>query len=311
MNIVLIGSDSRQGQRGHFGIVAGARSDTTILLHINADRTLAYGISIPRDSMVERPACRTSDGSIDPGGLDMFNAAFSIGGPTCTVKTIESLTHIRINHFVEVNFNGFRDMVNALGGVKVCLPYAVHDDIGHINLPAGTHTFDGFQSLQYVRERHAFSGGSDIGRTYRQQAFLASMASKVISAGTLLNPFRLYHFLDAATKSLTLDTGLDSVAKLTKFAEQVKGIDRQNIQFMTVPTTAYTPDPNRVQWTSAANRIWYRIRHDERLSKVFRDQVTTAADQHKPGSGASPNKHETAQEAAARVARAHENGLCA
>ncbi|MGH3509149.1 MAG: LCP family protein [Nocardioidaceae bacterium] len=311
MNILLIGSDTRQGQKGHFGIVAGARSDTTILMHINADRTLAYGISIPRDSMVQRPACTMADGSVDPAGLDMFNAAFSIGGPTCTVKTVEALTHIRIDHFVEVDFNGFRGMVDAIGGVEVCLPYAVNDDVGHITLPAGTHTFDGFQSLQYVRERHAFSGGSDIGRTYRQQAFLASMANKVISAGTLLNPIRLYKFLDAATKSLTTDTGLNSVAKLASFAEQVKGIDRKNIQFMTVPTGAYPPNPNRVEWLPSANKIWYRIRFDERLSRAFRDQVTTAAAQSKPGSGAAPNKHLTPQEAAARAQQAHNNGLCA
>lgn len=311
INILLIGSDTRQGQKGHFGVVAGARSDTTILLHINADRTLAYGISIPRDSMVERPACTTASGSVDPGGLDMFNAAFSVGGPACTVKTVESLTHIRIDHFVEVDFNGFRGMVDALGGVKVCLPYAVHDDVGHINLPAGTHTFDGFESLQYVRERHAFSGGSDIGRTYRQQAFLASMANKVISAGTLLNPIRLYKFLDAATKSLTTDTGLDSVAKLASFADQVKGIGRKNIQFMTVPTQAWPPDANRVEWMPSANKIWYRIRYDEQLSRTFRDQITTAADQSKPGSGGAPNKHLTKQEIAARAQQARNNGLCA
>ena len=309
MNILLIGSDSRQGQRGHFGIVAGARSDTTILLHINADRSLAYGISIPRDSMVQRPECPTASGGTAAGGFDMFNAAFSIGGAACTVKTVEANTGVRIDHFVEVDFNGFRQMVDALGGVQVCLPYAVNDPVGHISMPAGTYKVKGKEALDYVRERHAFSGGSDIGRTYRQQAFLASMASQVISAGTLLNPIRLYKFLDAATKSLTTDTGLDSVGKLASLAEQLRGISPSKIQFITVPTGAYPADPNRVVWQSTAKKIWYRIIHDEELPKQLRNKATTAANQKNPGNGGAAGKL-TAQQAAARAQQARENGLC-
>ena len=137
----------------------------------------------------------------------MFNAAYAVGGPACTVKTVEKLTDIRINHFVVIDFNGFRKMVDALGGVEVCVPKEVNDTTGHITLPAGTYDVKGQRALDYVRVRHGISNNGDIGRMKRQQTFLASMANKAVSAGTLVNPVRLVKFLDAATKSLTTDTG--------------------------------------------------------------------------------------------------------
>ncbi|HET7387649.1 MAG TPA: LCP family protein [Nocardioidaceae bacterium] len=311
MNILLIGSDTREGQRGHFGIVPGARSDTTILLHLNADRTLAYGVSIPRDSIVQRPPCKSADGSVDPGGRSMFNAAYSVGGPLCTVKTVSTITGVPIEHFVEIDFNGFRDMVNALGGVQVCLPYAVHDTVGHINLPAGTHTLNGYESLQYVRERYAFSGGGDVARTHRQQAFLASMASKALSAGTLANPIRLYRFMDAATRSLTTDTGLDSVTKLVGLARQLKGISKEHIQFVTVRTKPYAPNPDRLVWKPSAHKIWDAMIHDRPLPKSLRVGATTAAGQLEPGTGTAPGKHHTSKQETARARAARTDGLCA
>lgn len=317
LNILLLGSDTRQGQTGHIGGDTPGLSDTTILLHVNAERTLAYGVSIPRDSMVERPECERKDGQgTDPGGLSMFNAAYAVGGPACTIKTVESLTHIRINHFVVVDFNGFRNMVDALGGVPVCVPEAVHDTTGHINLPAGSYTVKGTQALDYVRVRHAISDNGDIGRMKRQQAFLASMANKAISAGTLINPVRLYNFLDAATQSLTTDPQLASLKDLAGLAKSMKNIGLDHIQFVTVPFETYQPDPNRLQWAPEADRLWNRIRHDKPLSKDLKSGVTTAADQgaHKkhPSDGAStPSDQPSQTEAAAKAEQARENGLCA
>ncbi len=199
-------------------------SDTTILLHVSADRKLAYGVSLPRDAMVERPSCERKDGNgTDPGGLSMFNAAYAVGGPACTIKTVEKLTDIRINHFVVIDFNGFRKMVDALGGVEVCVPKEVNDTTGHIYLPAGTYDVKGQRALDYVRVRHSISENGDIGRMKRQQTFLASMANKAVSAGTLVNPVRLYSFLDAATKSLTTDPGLASIKKLGGLAKSLHG----------------------------------------------------------------------------------------
>jgi LCP family protein required for cell wall assembly len=327
LNILLLGSDTRQGQTGHIGGDTPGLSDTTILLHISGDRKLAYGVSLPRDAMVERPSCVRKDGQgTDPGGLSMFNAAYAVGGPACTVKTVEKLTNIRINHFVVIDFNGFRKMVDALGGVEVCVPKEVNDTTGHIYLPAGTYDVKGQRALDYVRVRHSISDNGDIGRMKRQQAFLASMANKAVSAGTLVNPVRLVRFLDAATKSLTTDTGLSSLDKLGGLAKSLKGIGLDHIQFITVPFKTYEPDPNRLQWAPGANRLWYRIRNDMPINKRFADEVTTAAGKPSagtsptpspspsagstPSQGSSPSQSQS-DAAAAAAARAQENGLCA
>jgi LCP family protein required for cell wall assembly len=318
LNILLLGSDTREGQGNHIGGDTPGLSDTTILLHISADRKLAYGVSLPRDAMVERPACERKDGNgEDPGGLSMFNAAYAVGGPACTIKTVEELTDVRINHFVVIDFNGFKKMVDALGGVEVCVPEEVNDTTGHISLPAGTYNVKGQRALDYVRVRHDIGTveTGDIGRMKRQQAFLASMSNKAISAGTLVNPVRLYRFLDAATKSLTTDPKLASLEALGGLAKSLKGIGLDHVQFLTVPFQEYAPDPNRLQWAPGAKRLWFRIRHDLPLNKRLSGDVTTAADKNGTGGkpdgpkSASPSPSPDADEVAA--AKAAANGLCA
>jgi LCP family protein required for cell wall assembly len=317
LNILLLGSDTRKGQTGHIGGDTPGLSDTTILLHVSADRKLAYGVSLPRDAMVQRPTCKRKDGQgTDPGGLSMFNAAYAVGGPLCTVKTVEKLTNIRVNHFVVIDFNGFREMVDALGGVEVCVPREVNDTTGHIQLPAGTYNVKGQRALDYVRVRHDIgtAENGDIGRMKRQQTFLASMANKAVSAGTLVNPVRLYRFLDAATKSLTTDTDLASIGKLTGLAKSLQGIGLSHIQFLTVPFEAYPPDPNRLQWAPRATKLWTSIRMDKPVGKSFAGDVTTAQTKNgkpakkKKGSPSSPSASPTGGVAAEKAA---ENGLCA
>ena len=318
LNILLLGSDTREGQGNHIGGETPGLSDTTILLHISADRKLAYGVSLPRDAMVERPSCERKDGNgTDPGGLSMFNAAYAVGGPACTIKTVEELTDIRINHFVVIDFNGFKKMVDALNGVEVCVPKEVNDTTGHIFLPAGTYDVKGQRALDYVRVRHSISENGDIGRMKRQQAFLASMANKAVSAGTLVNPVRLYKFLDAATKSLTTDPGLASLNKLGGLSRSLKGIGLDQIQFLTVPFKTYEPDPNRLEWAPGADRLWYRMRNDLPINKRFAGDVTTAAKEPSPSSSpsgspsssATPSPSDGASTADAE--KAAENGLCA
>ncbi|HSE08427.1 MAG TPA: LCP family protein [Nocardioidaceae bacterium] len=319
MNILLLGSDTREGLgNSNIGGETPGLSDTTILLHLSADRKQAYGISLPRDAMVERPDCVMENGETDPGGLSMFNAAYATGGPACTQRTVEQLTGIRIDHFVVVDFAGFKNMVDALGGVEVCVPEEVDDDIGNIHLPAGTYEADGDQALDYVRIRHAISSNGDIGRMKRQQTFLASMANKAISAGTLANPVKLYNFLDAATKSLTTDPELASLKNLGELANQVRNIGLDNIQFVTVPWETYEPDPNRLVWAPEADRLWQRLAKDQPLPKDLSKSVTTAADKPSgadkrpatPAEGDSGSPSPTPSEEA-EAAAAAENGLCA
>ena len=292
LNILLLGSDTREGQGNNIGGDTPGLSDTTILLHLSADRDRAYGVSIPRDSMVERPECERKDGQgTDPGGLRMFNEAYAIGGPACTIKTVESITNIRINHFVVVDFNGFKNMVDALGGVPVCVPEEVNDNIGHIYLPAGSYEVKGQQALSYVRLRHGLSENGDIGRMKRQQAFLAAMAHQVLSANTLARPDRLLKFLDASTKSLQLDEGLGSLVKIAKLGVEFKNIGLDNIQFITVPWQYAPDDPNRIRWLPESKQVWQAMINDKPLAPRFLDDAISA--EHLPGSP-TPTPSDTA-----------------
>jgi LCP family protein required for cell wall assembly len=326
LNILLLGSDTREGLgNSAIGGDTPGLSDTTILLHLSADRQRAYGVSLPRDAMVERPDCVTEEGGTDPGGLSMFNAAYAVGGPACTQRTVEQLTGIHIDHFVVVDFAGFKHMVDALGGVEVCVPEEVNDDVGKIHLPAGTFEADGDQALDYVRVRHGISSNGDIGRMKRQQAFLASMANKAISAGTLANPVKLYNFLDAATESLTTDPELANLKELAELANQLRNIGLDKIQFMTVPWEWWEQDPNRVVWAPEAEQLWQRLMSDRPLPRDMAQGVTTAADapSGKPTSSGSPSPSGPSSDAGAsegpsptpseeaKAAEARENGLCA
>ena len=284
INVLVMGSDTREGANGKgIGGDTPGLSDTTILLHLSSNRRFAYGVSLPRDAMVERPACPRKNGNgTDPGGLTQFNAAYAIGGPACTVKTVEKLTGIRINHFVVVDFVGFKSMVNAINGVTVCVPDEVNDTVGHIQLPAGTYKVTGQQALDYVRVRHDLGAPTgDIGRMKRQQTFISAMIKKVVSAGTLANPVRLLKFLNAATNSLTTDPGFANLKQLASLGNSLKGIGLDNIKFVTVPWEPWTEDPNRVAWKSEANGLWRLIRRDKPLSAEFDTDAVT------PGSGAT------------------------
>lgn len=277
LNVLVMGDDTRKGQGPAIGGASPGLSDTTILLHLSANHKFAYGVSLPRDAMVQRPPCKTGNGSIDPGGLTQFNAAYAIGGPACTIKTVQKLTGVAIDHFVVVRFRGFRQMVDAIGGVKVCLPVAVSDPGSDIYFPAGTYDVDGEQALNYVRERHGLGDGSDLGRMKRQQAFIASMINKVVSAGVVANPIRLIKFLEAATKSLITDPGFSHLGALASLARSLQSIGLSHVKFISVPYEPYPADPNRVQWAPAASKVWYRMIHDEPLSRADRKGSLNAA----------------------------------
>ncbi|MET4642073.1 LCP family protein required for cell wall assembly [Streptomyces atratus] len=248
-NILLIGSDSRSGDNAKLGGGKDpvGRSDTTILLHVYADHRHAVGVSIPRDSLVDIPPCLLPDGTwSQPRTNAMFNSAFTLGStaagnPACTQNTVEALTGLRVDHTVVVNFAGFAAMTEAVGGVPVCLPKDIHQkDLnpnrltqGNLVYRKGEQKVSGRAALDYVRLRHGIGDGSDIGRTKRQQAFISSLIGQVKKEG--FSPTTLLPLANAATKSLTVDPGLDSAGKLLSFAMSLKNIDLANIQFLTVP----------------------------------------------------------------------------
>ena len=270
VNILLIGSDTREGDGNDaYANTSGQsepHSDTNLLVHLSADRTWATVVSIPRDSMTPAPPDCSADAPQDEWVTRQWNHNYAIGGTGCLIRTLEGNTGVFIDHYAVVDFVGFKDMVNALGGVEVCTPVAISDPTTHLELDAGRHVLDGRVALQYVRARKALDDGSDIARIERQQAFLSSVAQEATSTRLLFQPTKLYSFLDAATKSLTTDPefGLGTMKDL---AESVRGIGLDNIQFLTVPNEPYPADPNRVQWSQSADLIWESLREDRPLEQ--------------------------------------------
>lgn len=266
LNILVMGSDTRKGigttEYGTDTAEGGAHSDTNLLVHLSADRKRATVVSIPRDSMVRAPEdCADLSSRVDDGVVRQWNMNFNKGGAPCVIRTLESNTDILVNHFVVIDFMGFRRMVDALGGIEVCLPQDVKDEDAHFELAAGRHTLDGRQALGYVRLRKTVGDGSDLGRIERQQAFLSSVAQKATSTTLLLRPDRLYSFLDAATESMTTDSEL-STTELARIANSIRSIGLDKVEFVTVPTEVYPEDPDRVQWTDQADVLWESIRRD-------------------------------------------------
>ncbi len=286
LNVLIMGSDARFDDAAF-----GQRSDTTILLHVSADRKRAYGISIPRDSLVNRPACRK--GQVPAKTDAMWNEAFSISAG-CTMQQFEQLTDIRLDHHVIVDFPGFKDMVNAVGGVNMCIPEEIVDEKYLMTtIPAGKSVkLQGQQALDYVRVRHGVGDGSDISRAKRQQAFIAAMANKVLSAEVMTNPIKLISFLDAATKSLHADEGLSSPKALADLALEFKNIGLDDIQFITIPINYYpvgSPNSGRVYWTEDADLVWKAIRQDKPIPEEFLTGVLKAGPGKTPTPSLSPS----------------------
>ncbi|MFI1000159.1 LCP family protein [Streptomyces galbus] len=268
-NILLIGSDSRAGAgNGKYGKDSGTeRSDTTILLHLSADRRSATAVSVPRDLMVDVPGCRRRDGTRGEPMFAMFNYAFQTGGSACTVRTVEKLTGVRVDHHIVVDFSGFKDMVDAVDGVEVCLDEPIDDKAAKLRLPAGRVTLDGEQALGYVRARKSLGNGSDTDRMDRQQRFLSALVTKVRGNDVLLNPVKLYPVLDAATSSLTTDPALASLHGLYDLVRGLRDIPASRVRFLTVPRESYVYNANRDQLVQpAAENLFRRLRTDRPIA---------------------------------------------
>ena len=317
LNVLVMGSDTRDCDGCALDNEAGGNaSDTTILMHLSADRKRAYGVSIPRDTLVDRPSCKAPDGSkTEPASDVMWNEAFTVGGPTCTVQQFEAITDVFVDHIVVVNFAGFEDMVDAIDGVPVCIPEDIVDPAHGINIPAGTREIEGREALNYVRARYTLGDGSDISRIKRQQAFIAAMAKKVVSSDTLARVDRLVQFLNAATKSLTVDEDLENVVKIAQVGVGFQGIGLDNIQFVTAPIAYYPSDSanaGRVFFTPPAQKLWSQLAADEPLSQQFTDEAIAAAQAPGQGSGGNGSGGGGDKPPSAEAqAEAEQNGLCA
>ncbi|MFD7700518.1 LCP family protein [Streptomyces caelestis] len=250
LNILVLGSDSRSGEENQElggGDSGGARSDTAMVVHLDAGRTAATVVSIPRDTLVDRPSCPLEDGgSTRAASGVMFNSAYEVGGPVCAVKTVESLTDVRMDHYVEIDFAGFARLVDALGGVTVTTEEDIDDDRSHLTLDAGTHHLDGTDALALARTRYDIGDGSDLGRIGLQHQLVKALLEQVADEDLLSGPTRLYRIADTVTGSLTTDTGLDSLGELTRLAQSLRDLPADGVTTLTMPVVPAPWDRNRV-----------------------------------------------------------------
>jgi LCP family protein required for cell wall assembly len=325
INVLLMGSDDRSGANGD--IVGdgeeGMRSDTTMLMHISADRQRVELVSVPRDSTVDVPACPATNGrTTSPLRDTKFNAAFAQGvetgrdvasGALCALATVEKLTDVRMDGFIVVDFAGFQRMIDALGGVEICIPQDIYSKkAGNLRLSAGVQTLDGPTALQYARARtgEGLGDGSDLGRIGRQQELMAALARTVLSKNLLTDSPALLQFLGAVTGSLTMSDNFASVKGLAGLAYSARNVRPDTITFMTVPHAADPSNANNVVWTDEADVLWENLRHDRPVTGeapgAGTPSPTAAAEDEAPSGepGSAPAEEPPAVETAAPEATA-------
>lgn len=256
-NWLIAGSDSRQGltaaqehqySTGNLDATGPGRSDTIMILHIPADGGRPVLISVPRDSYVNIPGY----------GMNKINAAFSYGGPALLAKTIQSNTGLYINHFMDIGFGGFVNVVNAVGGVQMCLPSAIHDQASGLNLNAGCQTLSGGQALAWVRDRHSFAT-QDLQREQDQRLFLAALLKKLTSAGVVLNPFESLPAASGVASNLTVDQATQ-LYQLLSAARALRN-----------PLTTTVPIANSNYYTSVGDAVLWNTTESNQLFKALQD----------------------------------------
>ncbi|MEU2240790.1 LCP family protein [Streptomyces sp. NPDC018338] len=282
LDILVLGSDSRSGANAAYGEdEGGARSDTAMVVHVYEGHKKASVVSIPRDTLIDRPRCTDGKGTTVPGEQRaMFNTAYEVGGPACAVKTVEAMSGIRMDHYIEVDFTGFKKLIDELGGVEITTTQPIQDSKSHLDLAPGTHTLDGEQSLGLVRTRKSVGDGSDLGRIQLQQAFMKAFIDQVKDVGVFTNPAKLLDLADAATKAITPDSELDSVQELMGFAKGLSGIAPQNVHMVTLPVEYDPVDPNRVIPLEAqSQQVWTALKTDRPIpASATKDAATGKAD---------------------------------
>lgn len=277
-NILVVGSDSRDGENAKYGKgLETMQSDTLMVMHLSADRKWAGVVSLPRDSYVPIPSCDKGNGTKSSPHSFKINESFAIGGTTgdvtgaaaCTIKTVEQNTGLRIDHFMSVDFQGFKGMVNALGGIEVCPEKAIDDKKAHLKLDAGCQTIRDEEALGYVRARYGVGDGTDTGRIGRQQEFMQALADK--AREKLTSPKELYGFLDSATKSLTTDKEIAGIKPLAALASSVQDIPADRLHFLTVPNYPREADIP----SDKANVVWQHPQAGKLFADLARDREVT------------------------------------
>ena len=238
-NLLLVGNDTREGQRGIGGNDEGARNDVTILLHVSADHTSATAVSFPRDMIVPLPACSDGKGGGYPAvSAEMINQSLGRGGLSCTATTVESLTGLKVQFAGLITFRGVIEMSNAVGGVNVCVTGPIHDTDSGLNITkAGNVKLRGSQALAFLRARHGIGDNSDLGRISSQQVFLSSLVRTLKSRETLTDLPKLYNIASAATRNMTLSSSLVHPDTMVAIAQSLADIPLEKVLFLQYPST--------------------------------------------------------------------------
>ncbi|MFE7413538.1 LCP family protein [Streptomyces laurentii] len=265
-NLLVLGSDSRAGDNAALdkASVSGARSDTALVVHIPEGRSKAVAVSIPRDTLITRPECKRRDGSQAPGANRvMFNSVYAQYGPSCVVKTVEKMSGVRLDHYMEIDFAGFKGLVDAIGGVTIDIDKPINDKHSGLELAAGPQRLDGTQSLAFARTRYGVGDGSDLGRIGNQQKFLTALLTEVKKQDLLGSPAKTYKIANSATEALTTDAELASLTSLSDYARSLNGVDPANMETIMLPVAYDKVDPNRViAHEPNASQLWKAIRED-------------------------------------------------
>ncbi|MEU4498362.1 LCP family protein [Streptomyces sp. NBC_00210] len=276
INILLIGTDKRSGEGndGYGDKNSVGHADTTILFHVSKDRTNATALSIPRDLITDIPVCttKTGDGEKDIGGTrkTRFNESLGQEGrdPGCTMRTVEEITGVTVDHFMMADFNAVKSMTTAVGGVEVCLAKDINDKDSKLNLPAGKHVIKGEQALAFVRTRHSVGFGGDLSRIEIQQQFLSSLIRKMKSSDTLSSPTKMWDLAEAATTALTVDNGIGKISRLRDLGMELAKVNPKNITFATVPVVDNTDKATVLLNESKAQPLFSMIQNDTSLTEV-------------------------------------------
>lgn len=310
ITFVVIGQDTRDG--GNASLSGGTeadmgdhQADTTMVVQISADRSYVNLVSIPRDSLVDAPSCHTSNGTIPAQQGVMFNSIFSTayreGGnlssaASCTVQAVDSLTGLHIKNFIVVDFQGLYKMINALGGVDICIPTDLSDTYTELTLKKGMHHLNGLQATQYARMRHGEgTDGSDIMRTTRQQYLVKAIFKEALKKNLLTQSSQLYQLALAAIESLNISSGMANTSALVGLAMSLVHLKVDHIYAQTVPITVAPYDPNRVVWTQAADEVWQKFKEDKPLYGSASEGHKTQ-DEHKPEATQKPTEEPKASE---------------
>ncbi len=283
LDILVLGSDSRAGDNAAYGRDDGgsSRSDTAMVVHVHDGRTAASVVSIPRDTLITRPECTDRDGEPVPAAYRaMFNTAYEVGGPACAVKTVEQMSGIRMDHYVEVDFTGFRKLIDELGGVEVTTTRPIKDGSSHLDLPAGTHTLDGEQSLALVRTRKGVGEGSDLGRIQLQHAFMKAPHGAGAAGGVFTSPPSCGASPTPRRRPSNPIRG--STASRNSWTSRAGWRDSTSdeVQMITLPVVYDTVDRNRVvPVETQAQQVWSALRLDQPIpAEATKDTATGSAE---------------------------------